>query len=113
MAAGFIAVAGASLCAMENRTAAVEMRPFRIPGAFEIACPAITFWYESPNETNDSANPSSCDDVAIVACLEWRIFAFRSRIYCKTGEPSDAIFAILYPSSWHHMSTSQRIDSRI
>ena len=37
-------------------------------------------------------NPSSCDDVAVAACLKRRDFAFRSGIYSKNGVPPDAIF---------------------
>ena len=45
-----------------------------------------------PERNERSVDPSYCDAVAIVACLKWRNFAFRSRIYSKLGEPPGAIF---------------------
>ena len=71
--------------------------------------------FGSPNDWKHESivNQSSCDDVAVTACSKKRNFAVRQRIYSKTGEPPDASFAILYPSSWHRLSTSLCIDFEI
>jgi hypothetical protein len=49
------------------------------------------------------ASPTSCDDVAVAACLKRRNSAFPSEIYSKIGEPPGAIFRVCIDFYMHRV----------